>query len=605
MLRHTGMSETPASILIVDDHPDNIRTLAAILSSEGYKVRKAISGEVALETIRSQPPDIILLDIKMPNMDGYTVCQIIKSVPETRDIPVIFLSALDETADKVKAFAVGGADYITKPFHAEEVLVRIGHQLTIRQQQWQLSILYQQVQQLNAVLQNQVRERTTQLQEALEFESLLKRITDKVRDSLDEGQIVQAAVEELAVRLRVERCNTGIYDAHLKTSTIAHESKTSASSTIGCKIQIKTLGIYGQLLQKQAIQFCWYPQVETGNGEGNQEDGRGERESVLNTSPSLLAPKLYEEYAILACPIFDNQGVLGDLWLFKAKEEVFDELEVRLVLQVANQCAIAIRQARLYQSAQAQVTELEKLNRLKDDFLSTVSHELRTPVANIKLAIHMLAIALSDELNVSQELAKPERQRRKVSQYFKILQDECDRELKLLQDLLDLQHLDADTYSLEPTTIDLHDWIPHTVEAFEICTQNQQQILQVQLAPHLPPLSVDLPSFTRILTELVNNACKYTPLGETIIVAARAEAKLLHLSVSNSGVEIPTEELPRIFNKFYRIPNSDPWKHGGTGLGLALVKGLVERLGGAIEVNSANNLTCFTVKLPITAETSA
>ncbi|HEY9608177.1 ATP-binding protein [Allocoleopsis sp.] len=132
------MTDTNSNILIVDDQPDNIRTLAAILSGQGYKVRKAVSGEMALETVRSQPPDLILLDIRMPQMNGYEVCSALKVAVETHEIPVIFLSALDEVADKAKAFDVGGADYITKPFQAEEVLLRVRHQLTIRQQQQQL-----------------------------------------------------------------------------------------------------------------------------------------------------------------------------------------------------------------------------------------------------------------------------------------------------------------------------------------------------------------------------------------------------------------------------------------------------------------------------------
>lgn len=269
------------------------------------------------------------------------------------------------------------------------------------------------------------------------------------------------------------------------------------------------------------------------------------------------------------------------------------------MLQVANQCAIAIRQARLYQAAQAQVTELEKLNCLKDDFLSTISHELRTPIANIKMAIQMLEISLSNLSNSLGELSQPEGLLSQFTHYFKILKEECCRELNLIQDLLDLQYLNAGTHYLEPTTVELHDWIPHIIEPFEARACSQQQTLQVHLMPDLPLLSVDLSSLTRILSELVNNACKYTPPNETITIAAHAEAGILHLSASNSGVEIPTEELPRIFDKFYRIPNSDRWKHGGTGLGLALVKALVEHLSGSIEVTSTNNLTCFIVKLPI------
>ncbi|WP_325078590.1 diguanylate cyclase domain-containing protein [Sphaerospermopsis aphanizomenoides] len=131
-------SEYRANLLVVDDHPDNLRTLSAILSKEGYKVRKAISGEVALDTIKAEAPDLILLDIKMPQIDGYTVCSILKQNDKTRDIPVIFLSALDTAADKVKGFQMGGADYITKPFQIEDVLIRVQHQLTIVRQSQEL-----------------------------------------------------------------------------------------------------------------------------------------------------------------------------------------------------------------------------------------------------------------------------------------------------------------------------------------------------------------------------------------------------------------------------------------------------------------------------------
>lgn len=129
-----NVSEYRANLLVVDDHPDNLRTLSTILTKERYKVRKAISGEVALETVKAEAPDLILLDIKMPNIDGYTVCSILKKSDKTRDIPIIFLSALDSAADKVKGFKVGGVDYITKPFQAEDVLIRVQHQLTIVKQ---------------------------------------------------------------------------------------------------------------------------------------------------------------------------------------------------------------------------------------------------------------------------------------------------------------------------------------------------------------------------------------------------------------------------------------------------------------------------------------
>ncbi|MBE9002141.1 response regulator [Nostoc sp. LEGE 12447] len=128
-----------ANILVVDDTPDNLRLLSAMLTQLGYEIRRVINGPTALKTAQAAPPDLILLDIMMPEMNGYEVCQHLKASEITRDIPVIFISALDEVFDKVKAFAVGGVDYITKPFSEEEVFARVENNLTIRRLQKQLT----------------------------------------------------------------------------------------------------------------------------------------------------------------------------------------------------------------------------------------------------------------------------------------------------------------------------------------------------------------------------------------------------------------------------------------------------------------------------------
>lgn len=143
---------THKDILIVDDTPINLRVLAKILSDRGYKVRKALNGQIALTACQTLLPDVILLDIMMPEMDGYEVCQRLKSDPKTQDIPVIFISALEDQWDKVKAFKSGGSDYITKPFQIEEVLARVKHHLTIQQLQYRLKVQNAELQALNAQL---------------------------------------------------------------------------------------------------------------------------------------------------------------------------------------------------------------------------------------------------------------------------------------------------------------------------------------------------------------------------------------------------------------------------------------------------------------------
>lgn len=130
--------KTGGDILIVDDVPHNLELLSAMLVKRGYVVRPALNGIVALRAAQANPPDLILLDINMPEMNGYEVCQQLKAADITRDIPVIFISALDETIDKVRAFEIGGVDYVTKPFQVEEVLARIETQLMLYRQRQEL-----------------------------------------------------------------------------------------------------------------------------------------------------------------------------------------------------------------------------------------------------------------------------------------------------------------------------------------------------------------------------------------------------------------------------------------------------------------------------------
>jgi signal transduction histidine kinase len=186
-----------------------------------------------------------------------------------------------------------------------------------------------------------------------------------------------------------------------------------------------------------------------------------------------------------------------------------------------------------------------------------------------------------------------------IYRYFKILQEEEQRELNLINDLLDLTRLDAESESLNSTSVNLQVYIPHLAESFTGQMQVQQQQLVLQISEDLPLLVIDLPYLERILTELLQNACKYTPNGETITLSAQITSETIEICVSNSGVEISSVECDRIFDKFYRIPNNDPWKHSGTGLGLALVKKRVERLGGQISVKSKSGLTQFIIQLPL------
>ena len=155
--------ESQESILLVDDTPDNLRMLSKILIAHGYKVRAVTSGAHALEAAQANPPDLILLDIMMPEMSGYEVCERLKADAPTRDIPIVFISALGAMEDKVNAFAVGGVDYIIKPFQSGEVLARVKAHIALRKLQKQLETANQELEERNVELET----RNAELQEAL------------------------------------------------------------------------------------------------------------------------------------------------------------------------------------------------------------------------------------------------------------------------------------------------------------------------------------------------------------------------------------------------------------------------------------------------------
>jgi PAS domain S-box-containing protein len=457
---------------------------------------------------------------------------------------------------------------------------RVARQLAIAIQQSQL---YQQVQTLNTNLEAKVTDRTSKLQTALNFESALKRITDKVRDSLDETQILQTAVDELLENLNVDCCDTALYNDDKTLSTIVYEASNGWEPAKGKVIQLQKSPnpqAYAYLLERKECQFC-----------------KIDNYFLRNTQYRI---------STLAVPIFDDQDVLGDLWLFKPADQAFSTQEVRLVQQVATQCAIALRQARLYQTAQKQVAELEQLNQMKDDILGMVSHDLRSPMANIKMSAEMLEVSLRrlsiDERNLatSSDAATHLLNAKTVAnmeRYIQVLHHECQRETELLNDLLDIARVESGNVSIDAVFIQLEFWLQSVIESFTDRINSRDQHLQLKVSSGLS-MTTDPSCLERVIAELLHNACKYTPAGETIWVDAQPSGTDVEFTVGNSGAEIPADECDRIFDKFYRIPNNDPWKQGGTGLGLALCKKLITRLNGEITVESRNNQTWFTVTLP-------
>ena len=447
----------------------------------------------------------------------------------------------------------------------------------------------------NAELEKEVQARTAEIQEQLERDRLLAKIALRIHQSLNLNEIINAAVTEVQQFLKADR----VVLFQVKSSTVTKIVAESVDRN--CYSWMGNQASFGYLMSNLKVK----------KNKSYAVDDIAQTDLPVEQVTSL---KEKQVKAFLIVPICQD----GQVWGIMCTQEYsgireWQPSEIDLLQQLATQLAIAIQQAQLYQQVQTlntdlerqvqertseleqKVKELEQLNILKDDFLSTVSHELRTPLSNMKMAIHMLKVYPVPE---------------KVQQYLKILDTECKREIELISDLLDLQRLEAGQESIALETINLNTLLPTILEPFKSRAKERKQILNSKYPKQLPSIYSNNNSLGRILAELLNNACKYTQDGGEIMFLVEKKDKksskkslsetpsYIKFIVSNPS-QIPESELPKIFNKFYRVPNADPWKQGGTGLGLALVKKLVEQLNGNMIASSSNGWTTFTVELPM------
>jgi len=453
----------------------------------------------------------------------------------------------------------------------------------------------------NAKLEQQVRERTAKLHEQLQRDRLLTHISLRIHQSLNLEEILHASVDEVRQVLQADRV------------AILHLESSNSGIVVAESVAENWPSILGEIMPDN----IWQESASV---------IEQEIYAVPDIDQAGLSAEKYARFqqaqikAYLIVPILQDSNLWGMMCVHQCSQSrQWQPSEVDLLLQLATQIAIAIQQAQLYQQVQnlntdlerqvqertaelqQKVHELQHLNVLKDEFLSTVSHELRTPLANIKMAIHMLRIS-------------PTPERRQI--YLEILETECTRETDLINALLDLQRLEAATCPIDLEPVNLEVWLPTIIDPFYTRAHDRHQHLRVECSRHLPTISSNRASLGRILAELLNNACKYTANDGEIYLKveckkgdweqggqrknsrqASAQASEIQFTLSNQS-SISLEELPRIFEKFYRVPNADPWKQGGTGLGLALVQKLVEQLQGKIEVESSNGWTNFTVTFP-------
>ncbi len=326
-----------STILVVDDMPANLRLLKMILSEQGYTVRTASNGTLALKAIQIDRPDLILLDIMLPDMSGYDICEKIKEDEKAREIPVIFISSLQEAFDKVRAFFVGGVDYIGKPFQTEEVLARVETHLTLRN-------LKKHQEQQNELIQKELIERR-QAEETLQLRNrelaMLNRIGKMFGSSLELDNVLETVLAEVQRLLDAFSTSFWLLDPKTGDLVCMHAKGSGSKKFITWRVS------KGQGMMNWAIKHNESVLVAD-----TQNDERHLKEIDVKTGVSIKST--------LCIPLRAKGKVIGVLNLIDQREGFFSKNDERMLEPIAAEAAIAIENARLYTTAQQEISGRKK-----------------------------------------------------------------------------------------------------------------------------------------------------------------------------------------------------------------------------------------------------
>ncbi|HAJ62393.1 MAG TPA: hybrid sensor histidine kinase/response regulator, partial [Cyanobacteria bacterium UBA8543] len=328
-----------ATILAVDDTPANLHLLAKMLSKQGYKLRIIPDCEQALNSAQAYPPDLILLDILMPQMDGYKVCSLLQADEQTKNIPVIFISALNEGFDKVKAFEVGGVDYITKPFIAEEVIARVENQLRLKAQEKQLL-------EQNARLTSEIEERKLAEEKLKKSEANLLQAQKVAQVGNWEFDVLTGKITWSEEKFRILGLDSTLgAPTFTELVEILHpDDRELFQQAVSCAIA-------------QGISYEMDYRIRRSNGELRYIESRGE--PVFNDSGQVI--QLF--------------GTVLDITEHKQREEALQRSEAR-EREKAIQLEFALKELKRTQS---QLIQAEKMSSL-GVMIAGIAHEINNPV---------------------------------------------------------------------------------------------------------------------------------------------------------------------------------------------------------------------------------
>jgi len=633
------MDNSQIKVLVVDDQPSNLRFLSKLLTAQGYQVYRAICGQLALNVAIAHCPDLILLDIRMPEMNGYEVCRRLKATAETEQIPVIFLSVLDEMNDKLQAFRVGGADYITKPFQVEEVLARIEKQVGLQKLQQQLKEQNYQLQQsqwllasiLNSSLDGVVAYSAVRNSEGniVDFRWLLINPAAEKFYGLLLNEIVG---KNLLAELSQVR-NNGLFDLYVsvvetgetvdREFSYEHERDTIVwLHIVAVKLNDGLAVTFRNITDRKRAEIALRDSEERFRAIFEQA-AVGIAKTALSgqfmrVNPGFCQIVRYAESELLqqnwqtithpddieADREYVRSLLSGNIQTFSLEKRLLCKDEA---VRWANVTVSAMRDAKgtpqylicaiediserklvqelLQASLDTQTRyaqELTRSNAELEQFSYVASHDLQAPLSTIAGYAQLLEKRCHNQLDAQ------------GNKFIRNIVNSCGRMQALIDDLLE--------YSRVGRSEKPFDVIDCNLVFEDACANLQLAIRQYQASVtrgDLPRVRGDSFQLLQLFQNLIGNAIKYRSSETPMVhVGASRQGDNWVFSVQDNGIGIAEQYHPRIFQLFQRLHSQQ--QYSGTGIGLAICQRIVDRHGGRLWVESEPNRgSTFYFSIPI------
>lgn len=534
------------SVLLVDDNPKNIKLLTQTLKSERFNILEAVSGKEALEIANKNHPDLIVLDVMMPDMDGFETCRKLKANDATRNIPIIFITAKTEPTDIEEGFSAGCEEFITKPFKLTEVRNRIRTHLLLSEQKDQKLL--------------------GQGQDPVDIEGLKVMIVD---DNPLNINILKDTLEPFQLNI-----------------FMALDGKSAVEITPQIQPDLILLDI--MMPEMNGFEVCRHLKADPTTksipiifvtAKNLPEDI--EKGFALGGSDYVLKPFCLTEIQVRV----KSQLVLRKLLL--QKESWLRQLE-KAKLQLEEK--VLDRTTYLQEAKE----EAELANQAKSEFITRMNHELRTPMNAILGFSQLMEMNLESDQGLSSQKTQLG-QIRKAGNHLLIL----------INEILDLSGIESGQTKISMEKVQLHRLIEEKVIPLVKPQAMDRNIVITNLtAEHSEFFALCDPfRLTQIMLNLMTNAIKYNKeQGSITLNAQQTSNGMIRISVTDTGQGIPKEYLETIFTPFYRLDKNDP-KVEGVGIGLTITKRLVELMGGKIFVDSVPDQgTCFAIELACAKE---